>query len=77
MKDRFWIIAAGLLLAVFAIALLATLTEAPEDPCADPQQAISGAVLADEPGDQDALTNRAMLERARCEQRRRDAEAGD
>jgi len=54
--------------AIFLIALLYRLTlYQPEDPCADRQSDISGAVLADEPGDQDALVNRAIIMKGRCE----------
>jgi Fatty acid cis/trans isomerase (CTI) len=58
---------AAFLFVALLIALLATLTLEEDDPCANPQQDISGAVLADQPGEQDALTNRAMIQRANCE----------
>jgi hypothetical protein len=53
---------------VLGIALLAVLTmEDDEDPCDNPQADITGAVLGDSDGDQSALTNRAMLQRKRCQ----------
>ena len=61
---------AAFLFVVLLIALLATLTLEEDDPCANPQQDISGAVLADQPGEQDALTNRAMIKRANCDRQR-------
>ncbi|QFU75965.1 hypothetical protein EY643_09990 [Halioglobus maricola] len=58
----------GLVGAVLLIALLATLTLYEEDPCANPDLDISGAVLAEEE-EQSAMVNRAIVERAACEQR--------
>ena len=58
----------SLALAILLLAALATLTLYEEDPCATPQADISGAVLADEE-DQSGMVNRAILERAACEQR--------
>lgn len=55
-----------LLLVILLIAVMAILTQEDEDPCANPQADISGAILADEPGDQDALANRAILQRGNC-----------
>ena len=50
------------------IALLYWLTLVePEDPCADPQADVSGAVLADDPDSQDALVNRAIIMRGACD----------
>jgi hypothetical protein len=54
------------------VALLAWLTMYEEDPCADIQGDVGAAVLADESGDQDALVNRAIIVRSRCE--KKDAE---
>ena len=54
------------------IALLAWLTTTGEqqtDPCANPQADISASVLADEDGDQDALANRAIIMRGKCEKK--------
>lgn len=55
------------LVVISLVALLAWLTMTDEDPCANPQSDISGAVLADGEGDQSALINRAILMRANCE----------
>jgi hypothetical protein len=53
---------------VFIVWLLAWLTMPPqEDPCAGAQTDISAAVIADQPGDQDALVNRAIIMRGKCE----------
>ncbi len=62
------------LFVVLGIGLLALVTWEEDDPCDNPQADITGAVLADSEGDQSALTNRAMLERERC-QRARQKEA--
>ena len=61
--------AGSLLLVILLIAVLAILTQQEEDPCSNPQADISGAILADGDGDQDALANRAILMRANCEQK--------
>jgi Fatty acid cis/trans isomerase (CTI) len=58
---------ATLLLIVLLVGALAILTQQEEDPCANPQADITGAILADDAGDQDALANRAILMRAQCE----------
>ncbi|QIB67444.1 hypothetical protein [Kineobactrum salinum] len=50
------------------IAALAWLTQAPEpDPCADTGRDVAAAVLADQAGDQEALVNRAIIQRGVCE----------
>jgi hypothetical protein len=60
-------------LAVGLVALLAWLTLYEEqDPCADSRADVGGAVLADESGDQEALVNRAIILRGKCE--KKDAE---
>lgn len=67
---------AALFFAVIgAIALLywLTLDESVEDPCSGAQSDISGAVLADPEGDQDALINRAIIMKGKC----RDKDEGD
>jgi hypothetical protein len=63
--------AGGLFLVILLVAVLAILTQEEEDPCANPQADISGAILADDAGDQDALANRAILMRAKCEKQRK------
>ena len=56
------------LFVIFMIAVLAWLTqEDDEDPCANSQSDITGAVLADQPGDQDALVNRAIILKGNCD----------
>ena len=60
-------------LAIALIALLAWLTLYEEDPCESQQTDIGAAVLADESGDQDALVNRAIILRGKCE--KKDAKA--
>lgn len=60
--------AGTLFLIILLVAVLAILTREEEDPCANPQTDISGAILADEPGDQDALANRAIIMRGSCKQ---------
>jgi len=58
---------AAFVFSVFLIAVLAWLTLLEEeDPCADSQTDISAAVLADQPGDQDALVNRAIITNRDC-----------
>jgi hypothetical protein len=58
---------------VFLIWLLAWLTMPPEeDPCDDPQTGVSAAVIADQGGDQEALVNRAIILRGKCEQDNKD-----
>ena len=58
-------------LSVFAVVLLiavmAWFSQTDEDPCANPQSDISAAVLADQSGDQDALTNRAIIMKSECD----------
>ena len=54
---------------VLMIAILAWLTLSEEDPCSNPQGDISGAVLAEENGDQDALVNRAIILKAKCKKK--------
>lgn len=60
-------IAVFVTLVVLVAALYWLTLDEPEDPCANPQGDISGAVLADEHGDQDALVNRAIIMKSRCE----------
>lgn len=52
---------------ILLVASLAWLTLSPEQDCTEIDTDIGAAVLADEDGDQSALTNRAMLSRADCE----------
>ena len=48
------------------VGILAWLTMIEEDPCANPQADITGSVLADGEGDQDALINRAIILKGNC-----------
>lgn len=53
---------------ILLITLLAWLTGSDQDdPCANPQQDISAAVLAEGDADQEGMVNRAMLVRGACE----------
>ncbi len=56
----------SILVVILLIAVLAWLTFTEEDPCANPQADISGAVLAQPDGDQDALVNRAIILKGKC-----------
>ncbi|MFK8041135.1 hypothetical protein [Congregibacter sp.] len=56
---------------VIGIAVLAyflTLDASQADPCLNPQNDVSAAILGED-SDQDALANRAMLQRKLCEER--------
>ncbi|MEM1114049.1 MAG: hypothetical protein AAGI11_19190 [Pseudomonadota bacterium] len=64
-------LALAAVVGVAALAATLTRTGQESDPCAEPQQDISAAVLADEQ-DQDAMINRAMLVRAECEGRQQE-----
>ena len=58
------------LFSLFFIAVLAWLTMEPTtDPCTESRADIGAAVLADEPGDQEALVNRAIVVKGNCEDR--------
>ena len=61
---------------VFLVWLLAWITMPPEeDPCDDPQTDVSAAVIADQGGDQEALVNRAIILRGKCEQDKKDSQS--
>lgn len=63
-----WLKIATFVFVVFLIAVMAWLTTSDEeDPCDHPQTDISAAAIADQPGDQDALVNRAIIMRGKCE----------
>ena len=68
MRDKWPLRAATFLFVILLVALLAWLT-VPEaqDPCDSSQTDIGAAVLADDPGDQDALVNRAIIIKGKCE----------
>ena len=59
-------------MVVTLIAILAWVTLYEEDPCANAQADVGGAILATEPGDQEALVNRAIMVRANCEEKTED-----
>ena len=69
-----WLVrAASFFFVILIIAALAWLTlPESEDPCASPQGDISAAVLADTPGDQEALINRAIIVRGNCDKEEED-----
>jgi hypothetical protein len=68
MRNNWPLRAAIFLFVIFLVAVLSWLTQPPlEDPCANPQVDVSAAVLADQPGDQDALVNRAIILKGNCE----------
>lgn len=54
------------LVIIALVGALAWLTVSDDDPCANPQADVTGSVLADE-GDQDALVNRAIIMKGKCE----------
>ncbi len=68
MRDNWLLRSATFLFVIFLVAVLSwlTMTEG-EDPCANPQSDVSAAVLADQPGEQDALVNRAIILKGNCE----------
>lgn len=50
------------------VAALAVLTGEEDTACSSAERDIGAAVLADDSGDQDALVNRAIIVRGKCEQ---------
>ena len=68
MGNRWLLKIATFAFVVFLIWLLAWLTLTPEpDPCESPGTDVSAAVIADQEGDQEALVNRAIILRGKCE----------
>jgi hypothetical protein len=68
MRNNWLLRVATFLFVLLLIAVLAWLTlTPPDDPCVTPRVDIGAAVLADEPTDQDALVNRAIIMRGDCE----------
>ncbi len=53
---------------VIIVAVLATLTGEEDVACSSTERDVGAAVLADDNGDQDALVNRAIIVRGKCEQ---------
>ena len=74
-----WVLrVATFVFVIFLIALLAWLTMVPEeDPCIDPQVDVGAAVLADGPGDQEGLVNRAIITRGACNKKPREADEAE
>ena len=68
LKNPWYLSLLSLVAVLLIIAVLAWLTTEPEpDPCSALNQDMGAAVLADESGDQDALVNRAIIQRGDCE----------
>ncbi|MCR9184602.1 MAG: hypothetical protein NXH81_04310 [Halieaceae bacterium] len=68
LKNPWYLSLLSLVAVLLIIAVLAWLTTEPEpDPCSALNQDVGAAVLADESGDQDALVNRAIIQRGDCE----------
>ena len=59
------------LLGLGALAYFLTSDPSQDDPCLNPQNDVTAAMLGDD-ADQDALANRAMLQRKLCEERRKE-----
>ncbi len=66
--NKRWTLAAGVFFfSVGLIAALAWLTDAEQDPCANPNADIGAAVLGETEGDQEGLVNRAIIVRGNCD----------
>ncbi len=63
-KAAVFFFAIGLVVLLYRL----TLDDSVQDPCAQPQSDISGAVLSDEQ-DQDAMVNRAIIMKGRCREK--------
>ena len=73
MRNHWPLRAATFIFVVVLVSVLAWLTMPEEkDPCADALTDIGAAVLADAPGDQDALANRAIIRKGRCKKAEED-----
>lgn len=55
-----------IVLGITVLAYFLTLAPSQDNPCLNPQNDVSAAILGDDK-DQDALANRAMLQRKLCE----------
>ncbi len=64
--SKIFLRAVSIFTVLLLVAIMAWLTQTDEDPCLRPQSDISGAVLADQEGDEDALINRAMIMKGNC-----------
>ncbi|MEZ5554692.1 hypothetical protein [Haliea sp.] len=68
LKNPWYLSLLSLVAGLLIIAVLYWLTLEPEkDPCSALNQDVGAAVLADDNGDQDALMNRAIIQRGDCE----------
>ena len=65
-NSKLFLRAVSIFTVLLLIAIMAWLSQTDEDPCLHPQSDISGAVLADQEGDKDALINRAMIMKENC-----------
>lgn len=74
MRNNWPLQAATFFFVILLVAVLAWLTvHEEEDPCASGAHSdISAAVLADAPGDQDALVNRAIILKGNCKEGAKD-----
>ncbi|MEP4147823.1 MAG: fatty acid cis/trans isomerase [Halioglobus sp.] len=66
MNPKLLLRAGAFLFAILIIAVLVNLTRDDSDPCDSPDTDITAAILADAEGNQNALTNRAILMRGKC-----------
>ncbi|WOJ95881.1 hypothetical protein R0137_11570 [Congregibacter brevis] len=66
MSRALQLLSAFVVIGIAALAYFLTLDASQSDPCLNPQSDVSAAILAEE-SDQDALANRAMLQRTLCE----------
>ena len=73
MRNNWPLQAATFFFVILLVAVLAWLTvHEEEDPCASAHSDVSAAVLADAPGDQDALVNRAIILKGNCKEGAKD-----
>lgn len=75
MNRALGIVTLGLIIGLGILAYFLTLDPSQQDPCLTIQNDISAAVLSDD-ADQDALANRAIVQRKACEDRLK-AQAGN
>ena len=65
-NSKLFLRAVSIFTVLLLVAIMAWLSQTDEDPCLNPQSDISGAVLADQEGEKDALINRAIVMRGNC-----------
>ena len=68
MSRALQLLSAFVVLGIAALAYFLTLDASQSDPCLNLQNDVSAAILAEDQ-DQDALANRAMLQKKLCEKR--------